>query len=55
MQVAFLTAGRGVLTAEGRVARMGRSIIFGEADVRGDDGEIVARSTGLSELWRAGK
>jgi len=47
MHVAFLSAGRGALTAEGRVIRAGRSIIFVEAEARAEDGEIVARSSGV--------
>lgn len=47
MQVAFLSAGRGVLTAEGRVLRASKSILFVEAEARAEDGEIVARATGV--------
>jgi uncharacterized protein (TIGR00369 family) len=47
MHVMFLAAGRGALTAEGRVIRAGRSIIFAEAEARTEDGEIVAQSTGV--------
>lgn len=47
MQVAFLSPGRGTLTAEGRVVRAGRSIVFCEADIRTEAGELVARGTGL--------
>ncbi len=47
MQVSFLAAGRGTLHAEGRITKAGRSIVFCEAEVRAEDGELVARSTGL--------
>lgn len=48
MQVSFLSPGRGSLLGEGRVAKAGRSILFCEAVVtREEDGEIVARSTGI--------
>lgn len=47
MQAAFLSPGRGVLEARGRVTKAGRSLIFGEGEVVGEDGEIVARATGL--------
>ncbi len=47
LQVAFLSTGRGPLLAEGRVSRMGRSIIFGDADIRNEEGELIARGTGV--------
>lgn len=52
MQVAFLAPGRGTLTAEGRIVRAGRSIVFCEADVRDAGGELVARSTGTMKATR---
>ncbi len=47
MQTRFLAPGRGVLTAEGRVTRAGRSVIFCEAEIRDEAGELVATATGL--------
>jgi uncharacterized protein (TIGR00369 family) len=48
MQVAFLSPGRsGVLIGEGRVVRGGRSILFCEAEIRDQAGELVAKSSGL--------
>lgn len=48
MQVAFLAPGRtGALIGEGRVVKGGRSILFCEAEVRDEAGELVARSTGV--------
>lgn len=47
MQTAFLAPGRGDLFAEGRVVRAGRSIVFAEAEIRDEAGELVARATGL--------
>lgn len=48
MQVSFLSPGRGSLIGEGLVTKAGRSILFCEAVVtREEDGEIVARSTGI--------
>ena len=48
MQVAFLAPGRsGVLTAEGRIVRGGRSILFCEAEIRDEAGELVAKSSGV--------
>jgi uncharacterized protein (TIGR00369 family) len=53
MHVAFLSAGRGTLHAEGRITRAGRSIIFCAAEIRDDAGELVATSTGLMKPVRA--
>ena len=53
LQVAFLSTGRGPLFAEGRVLRIGRSIIFGEADLRNEDGQLVARATGVFKPARS--
>jgi uncharacterized protein (TIGR00369 family) len=47
MQASFLSPGRGELTAEGRVLRAGRSIVFCEAEVRTADGDLVAKASGL--------
>ena len=47
MQTRFLSPGRGVLSAEGRVTRAGRSVIFCEAEIRDPAGELVATATGL--------
>ena len=47
MQSAFMAPARGVLTAQGRVAKAGRSIIFAEGEVRDAAGEICARATGV--------
>ncbi len=47
MQVSFLSPGRGVLVGEGRVVKAGRSVVFCEAEVRNEAGEIVAKASGL--------
>ena len=47
MQTRFLAPGRGVLAAEGRVTRAGRSVLFCEAEIRDASGELVASATGL--------
>jgi uncharacterized protein (TIGR00369 family) len=52
MQVAFLSAARHVLFAEGRIVRAGRSLIFAEADVTSEDGALVARATGVFRPMR---
>ena len=47
MQVSFLSPGRGVLIGEGRVVRAGRSVVFCEADVLNEAGDLVAKASGL--------
>jgi uncharacterized protein (TIGR00369 family) len=47
MHVMFLAAVRGVVVAEGRVLRAGRSIVFAEAEAKTENGETVARATGV--------
>lgn len=47
MQTRFLAPGRGVLTAEGRITRAGRSVLFCEAEIRDAAGDLVASATGL--------
>lgn len=47
MHVMFLAAAHGVVIAEGRVLRAGRSIFFAEAEARTESGEILARSSGV--------
>jgi uncharacterized protein (TIGR00369 family) len=53
MQTSFITPGRGVLVAEGRIVRAGRSIVFCEGDVRTEEGELVAKGSGLFKPVRA--
>ncbi len=52
MQVSFLAPGRGVLLAEGRVLRAGRSVVFCEAEVRSASGELVAKGSGVFRAVR---
>ena len=47
MQTSFIAPGRGILVAEGRVVRAGRSVIFSEGEVRMPGGELVAKGSGL--------
>ncbi len=47
MQAQFLAPARGPVEANARVIRASASLIFAECDVRGGDGELVARGTGL--------
>ena len=47
LQTSFIAPGRGVLVAEGRVVRAGRSIVFCEGEVRTEEGELVAKGSGL--------
>lgn len=53
MQTRFLAPGRGVLVAEGRVTRAGRSVMFCEAEIRDAAGALVATATGLLKPVRA--
>lgn len=52
MQTAFLAPGRGTLIGEGRIVRSGLSIIFCEAEVRTDAGELVAKASGVFKATR---
>lgn len=52
MQTNFLAPGRGTLVAEGRVLRAGRSIVYCEATVTGEAGEIVATGSGVLKVVR---
>lgn len=42
----FIGTARGVIRAEGRVAKAGKSTIFCEGEVRDDAGELVAKAIG---------
>ena len=53
MQSAFLAPGRGDLSAEGRVVRPGRSLIFCEGEVRDAEGALVAKASGLFKVVKA--
>ena len=53
MQTRFLSPGRGVLLAEGFVVRGGRSVLFCEAEIRGEDGDRVATASGLFKPARS--
>ena len=48
MQASFIGPGRGVLLAEGRVLRAGRSILFCEAEITAEGtGELIAKASGV--------
>ncbi len=47
MQSQFLAPARGRITAIARVIRASTTLIFAECEVRGGDGDLVARGTGL--------
>ena len=53
MQSTFIAPGRGDLSAEGRVLRPGRSLIFCEGEVRDAAGTLVAKASGLFKIARA--
>ncbi|MGO9007742.1 MAG: PaaI family thioesterase [Beijerinckiaceae bacterium] len=53
MQSSFLAPGRGDLSAEGRVLRPGRSLIFCDGEVRDAAGSLVAKASGLYKIAKA--
>jgi uncharacterized protein (TIGR00369 family) len=46
MATSFIAGGKGRLLAEGRVLKPGRNTIFAEAEVRNEDGTLVAKAIG---------
>lgn len=52
LSLTFLSAGSGGLVAEGRVLRSGKSLVFCEAEVRGEDGVVVAKGVGTFKVRR---
>lgn len=51
MQVAFLSPGRGVLLAAGRILKAGRSLVYAEATVFTEDDEtLVAKGSGIFKI-----
>ncbi|MGD9945833.1 MAG: PaaI family thioesterase [Burkholderiaceae bacterium] len=52
MKVSFIRAGVGKLRAEGRCVHKTASLLFCEADVLDEDGELVARGSGTFKLLR---
>ena len=52
IQTAFIAPGKGKLTAEGRVVRAGRSLVFTEGEVRDASGQIIAKATAVMKTIR---
>lgn len=52
MQSNFLAPGRGVLNAEGRLLRAGRSIAYCEVTITGPEDEIVATGSAVMKIVR---
>ena len=52
MSVNFMKTGAGRLTAEGRVLRNGRALVFCEGEVCDDSGRLVAKAIGTFKLRR---
>jgi acyl-coenzyme A thioesterase PaaI-like protein len=52
MQTTFISPGRGTLIGEGRILRAGLSILFCEAEVRTEAGELVAKGSGVFKATR---
>jgi len=50
LTVNFLRSGSGLLRAEGRVLRGGRSLVFCEGEVRDASGEVLAKGIGTFRL-----
>lgn len=54
MSVNFMQAGSGRLTAEGRVMRNGRTLVFCEGEVRDTSNKTIAKSIGTFKLRNRG-
>ena len=50
MKVNFIAAASGPVLGEGRAQRAGRSLIFSEGELRGEDGTLLAKATGTFKL-----
>jgi uncharacterized protein (TIGR00369 family) len=50
LSVNFTRAGTGRLTAEGRVLRNGRSLVFCEGELHDDSGALIAKAIGTFKL-----
>ncbi len=55
LSVTFLRSGAGVLVAEGRMMKGGRSLLFCEGEVRDGAGEVVAKAVGTFKVKRRGE
>ena len=52
MQVGFLTPAAGRLVGQGRVTRAGKSLVFVEADITNETGDLVCRGTSVFKTAR---
>jgi uncharacterized protein (TIGR00369 family) len=52
LQTQFIAPGRRTLAVEGRVTKAGRSLVFVEADVHDDAGELVAKASAIFKAAR---
>jgi uncharacterized protein (TIGR00369 family) len=55
MSVQFVRPGSGVLSAEGRVTRLTKSLAFCEAELRDAGGELLAKAIGTFKRMRPGR
>jgi len=55
MSVQFMRPGTGILTAEGRMLRLTKTLAFCEAELRDAAGELLAKSHGTFKRLRAGR
>lgn len=46
----FLKAATGTVTSEGKAIRAGRSLVFVEGELRGEDGALLAKASGTFKL-----
>jgi acyl-coenzyme A thioesterase PaaI-like protein len=53
MKVNFIAAATGRVLGEGRAQRAGRSLIFSEGELRGEDGTLPPRPPALCHLSKA--
>jgi acyl-coenzyme A thioesterase PaaI-like protein len=55
LNVQFIEPARGLLLAEGRLLRAGRTVAFVEGEVRNQSGAIVAKATATFKIERRRK
>ena len=55
MSVQFIRPGAGVLTAEGRLSRLTKSLAFCQGELRDVSGELLAQSHGMFKRVRPGR
>jgi uncharacterized protein (TIGR00369 family) len=51
MKTTFISPGRGTLSISGRCVHTGRTLNFCEAEIRGEQQQLVARASGTFKFW----